>query len=162
RLTEIDSGLSAGRYSNDRIAPLMGLIHARPLRQTKEVGGWLMSLPRTSRRSWTARTTVAIGIEADIQRTAFPNQIYEYAAWASPVLEPITEPNHAALQHLGAGQCHREDRRCDAGILVAGVEDARRALRSIDGGADRQADLVDQAGPQKGPVRAAAAFEQQA
>src|SRR5712675_619964 len=53
-------------------------------------------------------------------------------------------------------------RRCAAGILVAGVEDARRALRSVDGGADRKADLVDQAGPQKRPVRAAAAFEQQA
>src|SRR5205085_282054 len=48
------------------------------------------------------------------------------------------------------------------GILVAGVEDARRALGAVDGGADREADLVDQAGSEKRPVRAAAAFEQQA
>jgi hypothetical protein len=31
--------------------------------------------------------------------------------------------------------------------LVAGVEDARRALRAVDGGADRKADLVDEASP---------------
>src|SRR6266705_6666388 len=46
---------------------------------------------------------------------------------ASAVLQPIAEPNHAALQDLGACQNHRADRRCDAGVLVAGIEDARRA-----------------------------------
>jgi hypothetical protein len=66
---------------------------------------------------------------------------------ASAVLEPIAEPNHAALQHLGARQGHRGDRRRYAGIPVTRIEDARRALRAVDGGADRKADLVDQAGP---------------
>src|SRR4051812_39192143 len=78
------------------------------------------------------------------------------------VLEPIPQPDDATLQHLAAYQCHRADRCCDAGILVAGVEDAGRAFGAVDRGADSEADLVDQAGPQKRPVRAAAAFEQQA
>ena len=49
-----------------------------------------------------------------------------------------------------------------AGVLVARVEDARRAPRAIDGREDGQADLVDEAGAQERAVRAAAAFEQQA
>src|SRR5438874_13431176 len=96
------------------------------------------------------------------QITTKESRPFRAALCTSAVLEPVAEPNHAALQHLGARQGHRADRRRDAGILVTGIEDARRALCSIDGGADRNADLVDQAGPQKGPVRAAAAFEQQA
>src|SRR4051812_8195808 len=78
------------------------------------------------------------------------------------VLQPIAQPDHAALQHLAAHQRHRADRRRNAGILIAGIENARRAFRSIDGGTDCKTDLVNQAGPQEGPVRATAAFEQQA
>src|SRR5215468_8709006 len=84
------------------------------------------------------------------------------APCASAVLQPIAEPNRAALQYLGTRQGHRGNRRRYAGIPVAGVKDARRTLSSIDSRADRNADLVDQSGPQKGPIRAAAAFEQQA
>src|SRR5215471_16159194 len=69
---------------------------------------------------------------------------------ASAVLQPIAQPNRAALQYLGARQGHCGDRRRYAGIAVARVENAWRALRAVDGGADRKADLVDQAGPQKG------------
>src|ERR1700730_19275045 len=57
------------------------------------------------------------------------------------VLEPVTEPDRVTLQHFGARQGHRGDRRRYAGIAVAGVEDARRTLRAVDGGADRKADL---------------------
>src|SRR5438874_337535 len=51
------------------------------------------------------------------------------SAAASAVLEPIAEPNRAALQHLGARQGHRGDRCRYAGILVAGrrPSEGRRA-----------------------------------
>jgi len=67
--------------------------------------------------------------------------------FASAIVYPIAQPNRATLQHLAALQLDGANRRCNAGILVARVEDARRASRSIDGGTDRKADLVDQAGP---------------
>src|SRR6516162_1128942 len=67
--------------------------------------------------------------------------------FASAIVYPIAQPNRATLQHLTALQLDGANRRCNAGILVARVEDARRASRSIDGGTDRKADLVDQAGP---------------
>jgi len=67
--------------------------------------------------------------------------------FASAIVYPIAQPNRAALQHLAALQLDGANWRCNAGILVARVEDARRASRSIDGGTDRKADLVDQAGP---------------
>ena len=67
--------------------------------------------------------------------------------FASAIVYQIAQPNRATLQHLAALQLDGANRRCNAGILVARVEDARRASRSIDGGTDRKADLVDQAGP---------------
>src|SRR5215471_10029810 len=54
----IDSYLSAGRYSINRIAPLHGLIHARPLRQAKEVGGCLMSVPGPMLPTWALQQVV--------------------------------------------------------------------------------------------------------
>src|SRR5258706_79097 len=65
----INSCLSAGRYSINRIDPLYGLIHARPLRQAKEVGGCLMSLPGPTPMSLSPSATAATaGLAADSAR----------------------------------------------------------------------------------------------
>ena len=51
--------------------------------------------------------------------------------------------------------------RCLANHFLVGVENVGSATRAIDRRADRQADLVDEPGPQKGSVGFTAAFEQQ-
>src|SRR6516164_1650602 len=65
------------------------------------------------------------------------------ALFTSSVLQPVTEPNRTALQHLAARQGHRGDRCRYARVAVARIKDARRAFGTVDGGADRKADLVD-------------------
>src|SRR5262249_8093705 len=50
---------------------------------------------------------------------------------ASAIVYPIAPPNRATLHHLAALQLDGANRCCNAGILVARVEDARRASRSI-------------------------------
>src|SRR5205823_1974143 len=87
--------------------------------------------------------SIASRFELALKEPPFPGGPRRFQGCASAVFEPIAEPNRAALQHLGAHQRHRADRCRAAGFLVAGVEDTRRALGAIDGGADRQADLVD-------------------
>jgi hypothetical protein len=41
----------------------------------------------------------------------------------------------------------------DGRAVLAKIENAGRAYRAVDGGENSQADLVDEAGAQKGPVR---------
>src|SRR5215472_15175399 len=95
----------------------------------------------------------SIAFPPDLSRIRIDEGRPERAAlFTSSVLQPVAQPNRTALQHLAARQSHRGDRRRYPGIAVARVENARRAPRAIDGGADCQTDLVDQPGPQKGPV----------
>src|SRR5215470_17227780 len=90
----------------------------------------------------------SIAFRPDLSRIRIDEGRPERAAlFTSSVLQPIAQPNRTALQHLAARQGHRCDRRRCAGIPVARVEDARRALGAVDGWANRKADLVDQAGP---------------
>src|SRR5262249_41991996 len=81
---------------------------------------------------------------------------------ASAVLQPIAEPDRAAFENLTAFQRHRAERSSRVGLVLARIEGVGPALRAVHRRADRKADLVDQAGPQKRAVRLAAAFEQQA
>src|SRR5215469_14343002 len=94
------------------------------------------------------KSSDSIAFPPDLSRIRIDEGRPERAAlFTSSVLQPIAQPNRAALQHLAARQVHRGDGRRYAGIPVARVEDARRARGTIDGGADRKADLVDQPGP---------------
>ena len=79
---------------------------------------------------------------------------------ASAVLQPVAEPHRAAFQHLTAFQLHRAQRGWRVGLVLAGIEGVGTALRAVHHRADREADLVDQAGPQKRAVRLATALEQ--
>ncbi len=55
------------------------------------------------------------------------------------------------------GQAHGDiGRGCGAGLFIAGIEDARRAFRAINGRTDLKADLVDEAPAKEGAVRNAA------
>ena len=72
-------------------------------------------------------------------------------AWhPSAVLKAVAEPDRTAFQFLTGFQSHRADRGWHAGMFIAGVEDARRALDAVDGPTDQKADLVD--GP-RSPLR---------
>src|SRR6185437_328555 len=80
----------------------------------------------------------------------------------SAVPEAITEPDRAILEHSAALQRHCLDGRRQPPLRLARVEDAGRAPGAVDGGTQRQADLVDEPGTQECAIRRAAAFEQQA
>src|SRR5215470_12056721 len=99
------------------------------------------------------RSSDSIAFPPDLSRIRIDKGRPEGAAlFTSSVLQPIAQPNGTALQHLATRQSHRGDRCRYAGIVVARVENARRAPRAVYGGADCKANLVDQAGPQKGAV----------
>src|SRR5689334_24312961 len=85
-----------------------------------------------------------------------------YAFTRSPVLHEVAEPDGAAVEHLAAFERHRRDRSALTGIGLRRVEDARRALGTVDGRADDEADLIHQTGTQEGAVGAATTFKQQA
>ena len=70
---------------------------------------------------------------------------------ASAALQPVAEPHHPALQHLTAFERHSAERGWCAGLIVAGVEDARRTLCAVHGWENRQAELVDEARARKAP-----------
>jgi hypothetical protein len=76
----------------------------------------------------------------------------------SAVLQPVAQPHRAAFENLTAFQRHREERSAHIALVLAGIEGVGPAPRAVDRRADREADLVDQAGPQKRAVRLAAAF----
>src|SRR6516164_10709879 len=94
------------------------------------------------------KSSDSIAFPPDLLRIRIDEGRPERAAlFTSSVLQPIAQPNGTALQHLAAGQGHRGYRRRHTRVLVARVENARRAFGTVDGAADRKADLVDQAGP---------------
>src|SRR5262249_47413018 len=70
-------------------------------------------------------------------------------------------PDRAAFENFTAFQRHRAERSSRVALVLAGIEGVRPAPRAVHRWAHREADLVDQAGPQKRAVRLAAAFEQQ-
>jgi hypothetical protein len=81
---------------------------------------------------------------------------------ASAVLQPVAESDRAAFENLTTFERHQAERSSRVGLVLAGIEGVGPAPRAVHRRADREADLVDQAGPQKRAVRLAAAFEQQA
>src|SRR5208282_4635952 len=76
---------------------------------------------------------------------------------ASAVLQPVAQPHRAPFQHLTACQRHRAERGARVGLVFAGIEGVGPAPRAVHRRADREADLVDQAGPEKRAIRLAAA-----
>src|SRR5438270_5445849 len=77
-------------------------------------------------------------------------------------LNPIAQPNRAAFQHFAACKRNGSQRGCRAGFVLAGIKDAWRAFRAIDGRKDCEADLVDEPSSEKGAVGDAAAIHLQA
>src|SRR6267378_1196183 len=68
---------------------------------------------------------------------------------ASAVLQPVAEPDRAAFENLAALERHRVERSSRVGLVLAGIEGIGPAARAVHRRADREADLVDQAAPQK-------------
>src|SRR5579863_8131068 len=90
-----------------------------------------------------------IAFPPDLSRTGRRAVLCGRPSLASTVFQPVSEPNRATLEYLAAHQRHGAERCARVGLIVVRIEDMRAASGAVHGGADRQADLVDEPGSQE-------------